>query len=274
MKDNLLISLIILVIVICMIISIKIENLEPFITRSELVSKLDELDQSKDGLLDSLKPRERTLEFNESAFANEAQSIINNLKKKYNNITNINIETDYTNYGHKCLDNKKCEDTNKGFGCEVKLKNNREQFQKCDNILKNTATQKKLTNINNIAAKYKNELKKILAQINLVKSGKEGNIDLLIKDYSEKKNTIKQQTYFDNNFDSILELHNDKTDNLEENVNEKQQLHFNERELYSSLENKNKETESLNNKYIRLLRFLLVIYIIIMFLKSLKMELN
>lgn len=281
---------------ICIITSLQLEelnNMEGFTassneTDSEKVKRLNtEFDTNKDNLMSLIIPitsdkdTRVNFEVEKTKYTNEATKLADKLKKKYNElgINQLNIETNYTDFGHKCNGrNKKCELKDGEHKCIARLKKKhhktgtRYNYQSCEGILNGTQDQK--ISLSEPINRSAEELKGILAMIHLARLNKEKNIDVIIKEYAEKKNTLNQQGYFDNNFQTMVDLRKEKQDDLKDNIDDKNIKVSNEKEIYSSFKEKNKNKESELQKYILLLKILMFIYIIILSIKILSNKLN
>lgn len=271
---------IVLVLFLCIFISINLDNTENFtnMNRRQIQQLDNQLIESKNNLISAIEPEKNTMRSKLDKYDQEAETISNNINKKFDELKNIKVETNYSDFGHKCMNNKKCELQNDEYNCIVKLKNRHHRTrrrlhnQSCDKILKNTQDQ--YINLTPLTLEAKLEMQHILSNINLLIKSKESLINLIIQKYSEKKNTLNQQSYFDNTFENMVELKNDKTQSLQNNIGSKSQDYSKEREVYTSFKLKNDEKTNDINNYLFLSKILLFIFIIILFVKGLSIQLN
>lgn len=270
-----------IIIIICFLLNYNVNTKEENFTSRNLANEIDtifftHIDYLNNRFLDS----EGKSEINETQSEGEANKIITNIINNIHEskINEINIKSDTTDFGKKCMNNKVCEKSEKDnkYKCFVKVQNKDFKVgrkiikQSCDKLLNNTQNHK--VNMNGFKLDNKESLKNLLIKIERVYNTYNDKLNVLLNNLENKENNIRQQIYFENNSVNMLDTNRDKNNMLQESLNEK---NFNSNKNFIILrENKDKlsEYQKINTNYMIILRILLFIYAIIILLKLLKKD--
>lgn len=276
------ITVICIIIIICFLLNYNSSFREEHFTSRNLANEIDNIFFTHiDYLNNRFIDNEGKTNVNEPQVEGEANKIITNIINDIHNskINEIKVESDTTDFGKKCLNNKICEKSRKNdynYKCFVKLED--KDFtvgrkiikQSCNKILNNTQNHK--VNMNSFKLENKESLKNLLIKIERVYNTYSEKLNVLLSNLENKENNIRQQVYFENNSINMFETNKEKNDMLEKSINKKKFNSNKNNILLKANKEKIVEYQEINEKYKGILRIFLFIFAIIILLKLLKKD--
>lgn len=192
--------------------------------------------------------------------------IINQISKK--KMLDITIKTGYSDKGNKCIGNTVCSPIT-GHKCNVHLNNKRDEKtgnpvseeQFCKRILNDVSYIR--VNSNSIKYELLQPLKQLLSHIQSIKDNQTNTIDELIKDRTLSEDMLRQQTFFENTNNKIIDMKLKNKDETKNSIMEITDEHNIDRENYNKLKDDKAKFEILTSKFVSYSRYILFILAII-----------